>query len=163
MCYLFDLLVKPVMDYASEFHCVLEIIHRKFCKFALGVSTKALNLAVYGELGRVALSIHRKVQMVKFWCRLSVDDDLPVYLREAYLLAKNQRLDWYNSITDVMKSIGLDHMCDHLTVSPNTLISEVKQHLMNQFMQDRKTQLQSTMEKLQIYKEIKHDFNYESY
>ena len=38
-----------------------------------------------------------RVQMVKFWCRLSVDDDLPVYLREAYLLAKNQRLDWYNS------------------------------------------------------------------
>ena len=67
MCYLFDLLVKPVMDYASEFHCALEIIHRKFCKFALGVSTKALNLAVYGELGRVPLSIHRKIQMVKFW------------------------------------------------------------------------------------------------
>ena len=86
--------------------------------------------------------------MVKFWCRLWVDDDLPVYLREAYLLAKNQRLDWYNSITDVMKSVGLDQMCDHLTVSPNILISEVKQRLMNQFMQDLKTQLQSTMGKL---------------
>ena len=49
--------------------------------------------------------------MVKFWCRLS-NNDLPVYLREAYLLAKNQRLDWYNSIVDIPESIGLDQMCD---------------------------------------------------
>ena len=75
MCYLFDLLVKPVMDNASEirnftvsdYNDALEIIHRKFCKFALGVSTKAPNLAVHSELGRVPLSIHRKVQMVKFF------------------------------------------------------------------------------------------------
>ena len=101
--------------------------------------------------------------MVKLWCRLSADDDFPVYLREAYLLAKNQRLDWYNSIIDIMKSIGLHQMCDHLTVSPNILISEGKQRLMNQFIQDCnwKTQLQSTMGKLRVYKEIKHDFNYE--
>ena len=60
-----------------------------------------------------------------------------------------------------MKSIGLDQICDHLTVSPNILIREVKQRLMNQFIQDWKTRLQSTMGKLRAYKEIKHDFNYE--
>ena len=60
MCYLFDLLVKPVMDYASKIwnftvldnNDSLEIIHRKFCKFAFGISTNAANLAIYGELGR---------------------------------------------------------------------------------------------------------------
>ena len=52
-------------------------------------------------------------------------------------------------------------MCDHLTVSPNKLISEVKQRLMNQFIRDWKTQQQSTIGKLRVYKEIKHDFNYE--
>ena len=67
----------------SDYNDALEIIHCKFCKFALGVSTKASNLAVYGELGRAPPSIHREVQMVKFWCRLSVDDDLSEYLREA--------------------------------------------------------------------------------
>ena len=64
MCYLFDLLVKPVIDYASTIwnftvsdnNDSLEIIHRKFCKFALGISTNAANLAIYGELGRTPLN-----------------------------------------------------------------------------------------------------------
>ena len=54
MCYLLDTLNKPVMDYGSEIwnfaitdsNDSLEIIHRKFCKFTLGVSTNATNLAV---------------------------------------------------------------------------------------------------------------------
>ena len=58
MYYLFDALIKPVMDYGSEIwkfaitdnNESLEIIHRKFCKFTLGRSTNATNLAVYDEL-----------------------------------------------------------------------------------------------------------------
>ena len=76
------------MNYASEilnftFSVIandsleFEIVHCKFCKFALGVSTNALNLAVFGELGRAPLSIHRRILMVKYWCRLSMDDGLP--------------------------------------------------------------------------------------
>ena len=101
MCYLFDMLIKPIMDYGSEIwnfaitdnNDILEIIHRKFCKFTLGVSTNATNLAVYGELGRAPLSICRKVQMVKYWQRLcNENEDLPIYLREAYLHAKSENL-----------------------------------------------------------------------
>ena len=67
------------MNYASETwdynnNNSLELVHRKFCKFALGVCTNAPNLAVYGELGRTPLSIHRKILTVKYWCRLSIDD-----------------------------------------------------------------------------------------
>ena len=69
MCYLFDSLNKPVMNYGvevwnytiSDNNDSLEIIHRKFCKFTLGVSTNSTNLAVYGELSHVPLSISRKV------------------------------------------------------------------------------------------------------
>ena len=58
MCYLFDLLVKPVMDYASEIWNFTvsdnnDSLDCKFCKFALGVSTNAANLAIYDELGRI--------------------------------------------------------------------------------------------------------------
>ena len=68
MCYLFDLLVNPIMNYASEtwdytvsdYNNSLELVHHKFCKFALGVCTNVPNLAVYGELGRTPLSIQRK-------------------------------------------------------------------------------------------------------
>ena len=64
MCYLFDLFVSPVMNYASETwdytvsdNDSLELVHSKF---ALGVCTNAPNLAVNGELGRTPLLIHRK-------------------------------------------------------------------------------------------------------
>ena len=40
-----------------------------------------------------------------------------------------------------MKSIGLDQMCNHLTVYPNVLINEVKQRFVNLFIQDWKNQL----------------------
>ena len=71
----------------SDYNDSLELVHCKFCKFALGVCTNAPNLAVYGELGRTPLSIQRKILTVKHWCRLSIDDGLPMYLKEVYLLA----------------------------------------------------------------------------
>ena len=49
----------------SDNNYSLELVHRKFCKFASGVCTNAPNLAVYGELGRTPLSIHRKILTVK--------------------------------------------------------------------------------------------------
>ena len=113
MCYLFDSLIKPVMNYGAEVwnytisdnNDSLEIIHCKFCKFTLGVSTNSTNLAVYGELGRVPLSIYRKVQVVKYWHRLiSENEKLPIYLREAYLLAKSEKLKWYLDICDILRA-----------------------------------------------------------
>ena len=107
------------MNYASEAwdytvsdnNDSLELVHRKFCKFALGVCTNAPNLAVYGELGRTPLLIHRKILTVKYWYRLSIDDGLPMYLKEVYLLAKNNNLNWYKSLVNIMKSTDLDQMC----------------------------------------------------
>ena len=62
-----------------------------------------------------------------------------------------------------MKSTDLDQMCDHITVHPNVLINELKQRLINLFIQDWRKQLQLTTGKLRIYKNIKHDFIYEPY
>jgi len=78
LCHLFDSLVRPVADYGSEIwgHTQaeeLELVHRKFCKFALGLPTTASNLACYGELGRSPLNIRRKVQLIKYWLRIKTD------------------------------------------------------------------------------------------
>ncbi len=50
MCYLFDSLIKPIMEYGAEIWGYLpaddlELIHRKMCKFILGVPSSATNLA----------------------------------------------------------------------------------------------------------------------
>ena len=48
--YLFDALVRPVADYGNEIcgHTQaeeLQLIHRRFCKFALGLPRTTTNLA----------------------------------------------------------------------------------------------------------------------
>ena len=67
MCYLFDLLISPIMNHAAEtrkytvsdYNDGPEIVHHDFV-FALGVYSIAPNLAAYGKLGRKPLSIHSK-------------------------------------------------------------------------------------------------------
>ena len=61
-----DSLVRPVAEYGSKVwgHAhveELETLHRRFCKFALGVPRTTTNLACYGELGRTPLLIKRKL------------------------------------------------------------------------------------------------------
>ena len=81
------MLIKPIVDHGSEIwnfaitdiNSSLGIIHHMFCKFTLKVSTNAMNLAVYGELGHAPLSICREVQVVKYWQRLCNENkDLPI-------------------------------------------------------------------------------------
>ena len=50
---------------------------------------------------KTPLSVCRKVQVVKYCQRLCNENDLPNYLREAYLLAKSEKLKWYTNIMDI--------------------------------------------------------------
>ena len=72
LCHLFESLIRPIANYGCEVwgHVKaedLEVVHHKFCKFALRVPNTATNLAVYGELGRVPLEIKRRSAIIKYW------------------------------------------------------------------------------------------------
>ena len=72
----------------------LEIIHRRFCKSALGVTTTIyLKLTCYGKLGRSRLMIKRKVLMVKY-LRVADSWDISPLVKDVYTLAKNHSLQW---------------------------------------------------------------------
>ena len=78
LCHLFNSLILPIANYGCEVwgHVKaedLEVVHRKFCKFVLGVPNTATNLAVYGELGRVPLEIKRRYAIIKYWLRIVSD------------------------------------------------------------------------------------------
>ena len=45
----------------------LEKVHLRFCKFALGVHSKATNMAVYGELGRYPLLVDQIISVAKYF------------------------------------------------------------------------------------------------
>ena len=84
----------------------LEIIHRRFCKFALGVPRSTTNLACYGELGRTPLLIKRKVSIVKYWMRVAVEWDAPALVKDAYIMAKNSSTLWTNYIKQMLDDTG---------------------------------------------------------
>ena len=68
---LFDSLVGSILKFGSEIWGMLdatdvERIHTKFLRYVLGVKKSTNLAALYGELGRVPLSIFRKVIMLKY-------------------------------------------------------------------------------------------------
>ena len=96
--------------------------------------------------------------MVKYWHRLiNENEKLPIYLREACLLAKSEKLKWYLDICDIFKSFGLD--CPNVHLSTN----DINNHFVNIFIREWKNQLQSSTGKLRLYKKIKNIFCYENY
>jgi hypothetical protein len=72
---LFDKLVTPILLYASEVWGIynyheIDRLHLKFLKRILGVRKQTVNMAVYGELGRLPLHIIAKLRSLKYWLKL---------------------------------------------------------------------------------------------
>ena len=88
----------------------MEVIHRSFCKFVLGLPTSAANLACYGELGRPPLILRRKLQALKYWIRISTNWDISPLVYDAYMLARDTPLNWAISIKDVLDSTGFSEV-----------------------------------------------------
>ena len=104
LAHLFDSLVSPIMEYACEVWATtkadeIEVIHRRSCKFALGLPTSATNVAVYGDLGRMPLSIKFQVALIKYWLRITGPGEICPLLREAYqLISSDQSNRWVREI-----------------------------------------------------------------
>ena len=57
------------------------------CKFILGVNTRAVNLAVKGELGRFPVTFSCIIQAFKYWYHLQESPNF--LLREAFSVNKS--------------------------------------------------------------------------
>ena len=91
---LFDSLVLPVLNYVAEIWGAhdapdIKVIHTKFCRKLLTVK-KSTNLnALYGELGRVPMLIHRKIIMIKYWLKIIALHDNSLLFRTYQMLKRN--------------------------------------------------------------------------
>ena len=137
----------------------LEVVHKRFCKFALGVPRSATNLACYGELGRAPLMIKRKVSLI--WLRIPTSWDTPDLVKDAYALAKADSLQWINHIHCILNDTGFTQVWTQpSSVDPNEFLPALEQCLINQFVQSWQGDLRDTTGKLRTYKE---DFRREIY
>ena len=117
LSHLFDSLVRPITEYASEVWAPsesdeMEVLHRRFCKFALGLPTSTTNVAVYGDLGRVPLSFRHKVSLLKYWLTITTSTDISPLLLEAYqLLTLNDHPNiWCTKIQRILNEAGFSYV-----------------------------------------------------
>ena len=83
-----------------------EIFHRKLLKCILGVSKACPNLAVYGEMGEVPLSIKGYRLMLNYWHRLTnlPDDSM---CKKALIENVNLQTNWIVTIEKLLKCFNL--------------------------------------------------------
>lgn len=72
---LFDSMILSILTHGSEIWGLhpapdIEHVHLKFLKQILGVKPQTSNVTVYGEFGRVPLSIIREERILKYWYKL---------------------------------------------------------------------------------------------
>ena len=77
----------------------------------------ATNLTIYGKLELTPRSVCRKVQVVKYRQRLCNDnEDLPIYLRDVYLIMTSENLKQYTKYYGYCQSFGSDQLNKYLTI-----------------------------------------------
>ncbi len=185
--HLFNTLISPILSYASEVILPMSIVnlkesklyklfenlklekcHTAFCKFVLGVPSRATNAAVKGELGVFPLAIKMCIHALKFLNRLqSMESDSLVSMSFNDVLALD--LPWYKSCCNILKiatpGIQLPVVIDKL----KGLYGCIKNKLQDIYVKtwtdiiNRKPTSPGNGNKLRIYNKFKSDFVMEHY
>ena len=105
---LFDKLVSPILNYASEvwgFHKAtsVEMVHLQFCRKVLGVKQLTQNDFVYGEIRRTDYQSRRFVVIIKYWLKVIWSEETK-YTKQIYKMMLNDletqplKLNWALSV-----------------------------------------------------------------
>ena len=84
-----DELFKMALKCNSEF----EKVHIRFCKYVLGVNSKACNFAVHSKLGQFPLLITTLTNCLNIWLHI-IQSGSDTLLSKAYM-------EWLNGSTDI--------------------------------------------------------------
>lgn len=174
-CKLFDTLVSSILNYSSEilgYHegKDIEAINTKFLRKLLCVN-RSTNLAgLFGELGRVPLSILRKIHMVRYWLKLLKSGNNCV-IKSIYLMLRNDadsnnsynKLNWAYHIKSMLQSLGLTNLWieqDMLMEQDNydALLTVIKQRILDQYYQSWYSEINNS-QRLISYSRYKHTFH----
>lgn len=167
---LFDALVLPIMNYASEvwgFHNSLEIekVHLRFLKSILGVRQQTCSMAVYGELGRMPLFVLRKVRILKYWYKILSDPYTllyKVYIKQVQDVNNHRNLKcWSANIKCLLNELGFSYLWINQEISQLQL-NMVIQRVYDHFLQEFYTSVQLTS-KMAIFKITTKHFQLEKY
>ena len=137
----------------------IDLVHRKFLKFILGVSKSCPNLSVYGETGETPLSLKGYRLTLNFWHRVT---NLPdsVLVKKALLENINLRTNW---IMTVEKLINRFDLADKIG-NNESFKKATRCNIDETYQEFWKTELEThAAGRLEFYREVKNDFYFEKY
>ena len=150
----------------------LEKVHLRYCKFALGVHSKATNLAVYGELGRYPLFIDQAVSVAKYIYHMEYCSNNKLLKRFYDNLKSNNVLHGKNNVLTTVQNInntlGINAPTHPKAVEQYTnrlrgkLVNNFKMYW-SQMINTSFTKSSKGGNKLRTYKLFKQNFGYENY
>ena len=173
-CHLFDTLVKPVIEYGSEVWSPgtnlneIDLFERKFLKNILGVREQTINIAVYGEFGRIPISYKIKEKAIKYFLRIHSNPVSPI-ISQAMESSKNLHKlgysTWYGQVLNLIEEIKLQHLIN--PESPTKLSPKVKKLIKTSLFDQYKTIWTSANTvghtKVEMYKSFKVELKPEPY
>lgn len=176
---LFDTYIAPIALYTCEnwlvfgnkkietfsgttiFDCdlKLDLLHRRFLRFIMGVSKSTPNLGVYGDCGEVPLSLRAYRLYLRYWirtCNLPGDSLVKLALLENV----EMRTNWIKTIEHLIRSLGLIERVHNPKVFYRALDRNVSQGYIDFWENGLKENVPS---RLIFYSGVKEKFSFEPY
>lgn len=144
------------------------MIHVRFLRYVLGAK-KSTNLsALYGELGRVPLSIYRKINLVKYWNKVVSQKDDSLVKRTYELLRKDdsenktyKNKNWASQVKNILDTHGFSDIWINETID-NYTVEVIKKRIIDTYCQSWYSDINNSP-RLRSYAIFKHNFIREKY
>ena len=137
---------------------VVNLLHRKFLKYILGVNKSAPNLAIYGDTGETPLLAKGFRLMINFWYRLHTLSG-ETLVKKALTENISLRSPWLKTIETLLNIFHIPYSESPSKFKSDT-ISFINQKYNSLWKKDME---QGDSPRLDFYKTIKKDFGFEDY
>ena len=172
-CKLFDSLVGSILNFGADVWGMheasdIEMIQNKLLRRILGVR-KSTNLsALYGETGRVPLSVFRKIIMIKYWIKIISQNDSSL-LKQAYFMLKDDAdanrnyngKNWASHIKSILQQHGFEYVWNS-QFNIEIPFEAIRQRIFDMYHQKWYSDINNS-NRLQSYCLFKHDFKLGDY
>ena len=97
--------LDDLFEFSFKSNSKFDKIQTRFCKYVLGVHSKACNFAVFSELGQFLLIITSITRCLNFWMRIIQSSSKPL-ISKAYLeqlTSKNDKFLWIQFVKNILQ------------------------------------------------------------
>ena len=164
---LFDSMVIPILLYGSEIWGLhkandIERQHIKFLKIILGVRQSTPNASVYGETGRVPISVLIKVRMVKYWYKIIYDNESLMFKLFDLRNSNGDFINkWSMNIREILDELGFSYLWNTGNVTKHQC-NNIVQRIYDQYKQTWSSEI-NNLSKLETYRTFKINYELEFY